>query len=70
MSVIPDPDPRKKRERQILTGETPNPVHVPPGCRFHPRCPIAQDVCSTQDPELQQAVKARAPDHRSACLFT
>jgi peptide/nickel transport system ATP-binding protein len=70
ISVIPDPDPLKKRERQILTGETPNPIQVPPGCRFHPRCPIAQPVCATQDPELRRAEKARATDHRSACLFT
>ncbi len=70
MSVIPDPDPLKKRERQILTGETPNPIQVPPGCRFHPRCPIVQPVCSTKDPDLQPAAKARVDDHRSACLFT
>ena len=70
MSVIPDPDPLKKRERQILTGETPNPIQVPPGCRFHPRCPVVRDVCSTQDPELRSAEEARVADHRSACLFT
>jgi peptide/nickel transport system ATP-binding protein len=70
MSVIPDPDPRRTRERQILKGETPNPVHVPQGCRFHPRCPVAQDVCRTDDPVLERADGAREADHTSACLFT
>ena len=43
ITVVPKRDPREQTTPQILTGETPNPVHVPPGCRFHPRCPIAED---------------------------
>jgi hypothetical protein len=39
------PNPRLRRERLILQGETPNAVVIPPGCRFHPRCPAAMDVC-------------------------
>ncbi len=70
MSVVPDPDPRNKGRPQILRGETPNAVKVPPGCRFHPRCPIAQDVCRTKDPELEPLKAALSPDHRAACLFT
>jgi peptide/nickel transport system ATP-binding protein len=69
MSVIPDPDPRRKRERQILRGETPNPVDVPSGCRFHPRCPVARSECRTQEPELRRIDAARSADQRAACLF-
>ena len=45
ISVVPKRDPREQTVPQILTGETPNPVHVPAGCRFHPRCPIAEEAC-------------------------
>ncbi len=48
ISVIPVPDPTTKRERTILTGETPNPAAIPTGCRFHPRCPEVMDICSEQ----------------------
>ena len=70
MSVVPKPDPRDRRKRQILQGETPNPIHVPTGCRFHPRCPVAQAQCSREDPALHDAKAATTPDHRAACLFT
>jgi peptide/nickel transport system ATP-binding protein len=70
MSVVPRPDPRDRSRREILHGETPDPVHVPPGCRFHPRCPIAQGVCREQDPELRPTERGATPDHRAACLFT
>ncbi|MFB3738209.1 MAG: ABC transporter ATP-binding protein [Candidatus Velamenicoccus archaeovorus] len=69
MSVIPDPDPRRKRERQILRGETPNPVNVPPGCRFHPRCPVARAECRTDEPRLHPVAGARSARQRAACLF-
>ncbi|MGZ4124375.1 MAG: ABC transporter ATP-binding protein [Actinomycetota bacterium] len=68
MSVIPDPDPRKKREKQILVGETPNPISVPTGCRFHPRCPVVRERCRAEDPALHEAAGADAADHRTACL--
>ena len=70
MSVVPRADPRDRGHREILRGETPNPVRVPSGCRFHPRCPVAQDVCVTDDPHLEPARDARSPGHRAACLFT
>jgi peptide/nickel transport system ATP-binding protein len=70
MSVVPKPDPRDRSRREILRGETPDPVHVPAGCRFHPRCPVAQDVCRTEDPKLRPAAGAASPEHRAACLFT
>jgi len=66
LSVVPRRDPRKRVEAQVLRGETPNPIEVPPGCRFHPRCPIAVDACRTTDPELRGA--AGAPAHRAACI--
>jgi peptide/nickel transport system ATP-binding protein len=63
LSVIPSPDPRRKRQRVILRGETPNPADIPPGCRFHPRCPLADDACRAVDPalELKQG-------HEVACI--
>jgi peptide/nickel transport system ATP-binding protein len=70
MSVVPRPDPRDRSQREILHGETPDPVHVPSGCRFHPRCPVAQDVCRERDPELEPTERGLTPEHRAACLFT
>jgi peptide/nickel transport system ATP-binding protein len=55
VSVSPSPDPPeegKDVERTILVGETPDAAHVPPGCRFHPRCPLAFDRCRTDEPPL------------------
>jgi peptide/nickel transport system ATP-binding protein len=70
VSVVPQRDPRLRATPQILVGETPNPVEIPSGCRFHPRCPVAQDVCRVQDPSLSPARAAHDAAHRSACLFT
>jgi peptide/nickel transport system ATP-binding protein len=67
VSVVPKRDPRDRTEPQILKGETPNPVNVPEGCRFHPRCPIAVDACRATDPALEP-VPGGAPDHRGACI--
>jgi len=64
ISVIPVPDPEGKRVHTILTGETPNAVDIPPGCRFHPRCPEAIDICKEAAPE---DVHIR-DDHYAACL--
>jgi oligopeptide/dipeptide ABC transporter ATP-binding protein len=65
LSVIPVPNPRQRRERIILQGDPPNPIDLPPGCRFHPRCPLAQPICREQDPELQEV----RIDHQAACLL-
>jgi oligopeptide/dipeptide ABC transporter ATP-binding protein len=56
LSVVPKRDPRDRAVPQILTGETPDPVDVPSGCRFHPRCPLAVEKCRTQDPALRLPV--------------
>jgi peptide/nickel transport system ATP-binding protein len=63
-SVIPVPNPRRRRKRMILVGETPNPFEPPFGCRFHPRCPGASDECSQTQPQLRSV----GADHQVACL--
>ncbi len=63
MSAIPIPDPTLKRERIILKGDVPSPLNPPTGCRFHPRCPIADKICSEQEPEFREVL----PDHFVAC---
>jgi oligopeptide/dipeptide ABC transporter ATP-binding protein len=65
LSVIPVPNPRQRRERIILKGDPPNPIDLPPGCRFHPRCPLAQSTCREQDPVLEEV----GPVHQAACLL-
>ena len=64
ISVIPVPNPRKRRERVILQGEIPNPTNIPTGCRFHPRCPIAIDECRKIDPQLLPETAV----HQTACI--
>jgi oligopeptide/dipeptide ABC transporter ATP-binding protein len=54
ISAIPIPKPLAKRKRIILQGEVPSPLHPPAGCRFHPRCPVAIEVCSRVDPEFSE----------------
>jgi oligopeptide/dipeptide ABC transporter ATP-binding protein len=63
MSAIPIPDPTLKRERVILKGDVPSPLNPPKGCRFHPRCPLATEICSQQEPEFLELL----PDHWVAC---
>jgi oligopeptide/dipeptide ABC transporter ATP-binding protein len=60
---IPDPPLQRQRRRIVLTGEIPNPVNPPAGCRFHTRCPYVQDVCRVQPPPLEE----KAPGHWAAC---
>ncbi|MPM82258.1 Oligopeptide transport ATP-binding protein OppF [bioreactor metagenome] len=53
LSAIPVPDVDKKRERIFLPGDVPSPLHPPKGCRFHNRCPYAQESCGTIEPQWQ-----------------
>jgi len=69
LSVVPKRDPRQRSKPQILAGEPPDAVHIPPGCRFHPRCPLAEPRCSTIDPELHVPEGAGTQDHRAACIL-
>jgi oligopeptide/dipeptide ABC transporter ATP-binding protein len=69
LSVVPNPDPRQRVPPRILRGETPNPVRVPSGCRFHPRCPIAQAQCKVVDPELRSGTTRNQSRHAVACLL-
>jgi oligopeptide/dipeptide ABC transporter ATP-binding protein len=68
LSVVPRRDPRDRRRPQILQGETPDAVFIPSGCRFHPRCPIAEEQCSLEDPALAKHAGAER-GHRAACLL-
>ncbi len=56
LSSVPVPDPKKSRARHriILGGDVPSPINPPPGCRFHPRCPIAVERCHLEIPEWRQ----------------
>jgi oligopeptide/dipeptide ABC transporter ATP-binding protein len=60
ISVVPSPDPRKKVERVILKGERPDPVDIPTGCRFHPRCPLAFEKCGWTAQEVADELKSLA----------
>jgi peptide/nickel transport system ATP-binding protein len=68
LSVVPSRDPRERSTPQILQGEAPNPVDIPPGCRFQPRCPVAVDRCRGEDPVLRHPA-ATTPGHEAACLL-
>ena len=59
---------QKGQELYAIKGLPPNLMHIPPGCAFHPRCPMAQDVCRTDEPPLYE-VNGEEPDRRSACHF-
>jgi oligopeptide transport system ATP-binding protein len=65
LSAVPIPDPvvEASRERVVLGGEVPSPLHPPRGCAFHPRCPIAVDECQRTRPELREIT----PAQRAAC---
>jgi peptide/nickel transport system ATP-binding protein len=63
ISAIPEPDPRKKKERIVLEGDVPSPANPPSGCRFHPRCPKAFSECSRRKPQLREV----RPGHLVAC---
>ena len=65
---IPDPDLERKRQRIILPGDVPSPINPPSGCRFHPRCPNAGEICSKEEPVLKNYSKD-GKEHLAACFF-
>jgi oligopeptide/dipeptide ABC transporter ATP-binding protein len=65
VSVVPVPDPKYQHKRIILSGEVPDPIEVPKGCRFHPRCPIAKERCKMEEPEIRDV----GGEHWVACHF-
>ncbi len=62
LSAAPIPDPTRRAQRMVLQGDVPSPINPPSGCRFHPRCPFAEKICSEVEPEL-----AYDGDHGVAC---
>ncbi len=64
LSAVPVPAPKGRRQRILLEGDVPSPLAPPPGCTFHPRCPLAErGLCDRERPELREV----APGHRVAC---
>jgi oligopeptide transport system ATP-binding protein len=63
LSAVPIPDPTVKRQRILLQGDVPNPIHPPAGCHFHPRCPHASVRCREEAPLLREI----APGRQAAC---
>ena len=64
-AAVPVPDPQAPKIRVLAKGEIPTNISPPSGCRFHPRCPFAKDVCSEKDPPLEEV----SPKHLVACHF-
>jgi peptide/nickel transport system ATP-binding protein len=67
---VPEPDPRQRKKRLVLVGDVPSPAAPPPGCRFHTRCWLFEQLgqperCTTEEPEFRDL----GADHRVACHF-
>lgn len=69
LSAIPVPDPDAVKKRIILSGEVPSPENPPSGCRFHTRCPLAEEICRYEEPMLEP-VENLEDNHFAACHFT
>jgi oligopeptide transport system ATP-binding protein len=63
LSAVPTVDPDSRRQRILLAGDVPSPIHPPGGCPFHPRCPVAEARCKTEAPPLREI----EPGRRAAC---
>ena len=69
LSAVPIPDPQieKRRKRIILSGDLPSPINIPAGCRFHTRCPMAQQICREVEPAFEFK---EGREHYAACHFS
>ena len=65
LAAVPVPNPHERRKQPMPKGEIPNPINPPSGCRFHPRCPIAKETCSAEEPEMRELESG----HFVACHF-
>jgi len=65
LEAVPVPDPRHRRTEPMPAGEIPNAINPPSGCRFHPRCPLARENCSVEEPMLREL----RPGHYIACHY-
>ena len=63
LSAVPVPNPKLKREKRILRGDVPSPMHPPPGCPFHTRCPYVEPRCRVEVPQLREV----RPGHWVSC---
>jgi oligopeptide/dipeptide ABC transporter ATP-binding protein len=68
ITAAPVPDPQHPRPPRNLKGDIPSPLTPPSGCRFHPRCPLAQPICAAQAPETVR-FRDQHGDHQAACHF-
>jgi peptide/nickel transport system ATP-binding protein len=65
LEAVPVPDPRRRRTEPMPAGEIPNAINPPSGCHFHPRCPLAKEICSVDEPLLREI----RPGHQVACHY-
>ena len=65
LSALPVPNPRRHRDRIVLSGEVANPANPPSGCFFHPRCAYAKDICKHEAPPMREV----EPEHFVSCHF-
>ncbi len=67
LSAVPRLEPGRGVHRPAVVGDPPSPIHLPTGCRYHPRCPLMDEICQREDPALE--VGPWHPAHASACHF-
>ena len=67
LAAMPSMDPDRRTETPPLTGDPPNPINPPPGCRFHTRCPFVEALCADREPELAFSPAGGEVTHRVAC---